>query len=130
MGNLESPVKATLGYLFAIRNDLGFYEAKVALLIQPTWYRGAEPYLLGSEVDENTDVRTEGAWIKFGDTAEVLTAQWQPRIGDRVIVYTFGEYGFANGRIFRLPTSHDANAQQAEDMQVNGPFRTLSGGMG
>lgn len=128
MGNLEIPVKATLGWLYKIRNKEGFYEAKVAILIQPTWYRGSEPYLLGQDIDVNK--HEQGAWIKFGEAAEVIVAQWQPRIGDRVIVYTFGEYGFHNGRLFRLPSSHDANAPAAEDVRVNGPFRSLSGGMG
>jgi hypothetical protein len=126
--HIETQVKATLGSLYAIRNDQGFYEAKVALLVAPTWYREPEPYLLGSEINKH-DQTVTGAWIKFGDAAEVITAQWQPRIGDRVIVYTFGEFGFQNGRIFRFPTSHDSNAEMAEDMQVQGPFRTLSGGM-
>ena len=130
MGDIEAQVKATLGWLYKIRNVNGFYEAKVALLIQPVWYRGSEPYLLGYEIDQNTRVREEGAWIQFGDSAEMITSQWQPRIGDRVIVYTYGEYGFNNGRLFRLPTSHDSNAEAAADMRVNGPFRTLSGGMG
>lgn len=129
MGDIEAQVKATLGWLYKIRNENGFYEAKVALLVQPVWYRGSEPYLLGYEIDLVTKAREEGAWIQFGDAAEVITAQWQPRIGDRVIVYTYSDYGFNNGRVFRLPTSHDSNAEAAEDMRVNGPFRTLSGGM-
>jgi len=128
MGNLEAPVKATLGWLYKIRNKEGFYEAKVALLVAPTWYTGSEPYLLGEDI--GPDTHEQGAWVKFGESAEVIVAQWQPRIGDRVIVYTFGEYGFHNGRLFRLPSSYDANASAAEDMRVNGPFRTLSGGMG
>ncbi len=130
MAGQEVAVKATLGYLYKIRNSEGFYDAKVALLIQPTWYTGAEPYLLGEDSDPINDTFEMGAWIKFGDSAEVITAQWQPRIGDRVIVYTFGDYGYHNGRVFRLPSSHDANAEAAADMRVNGPFRTLSGGMG
>ena len=129
MSDQEATVKATIGYLYKIRNDLGFYEAKVASLVQPTWYRDSTPYLLGNEVSEGGKESIQGAWIQFGDPAETITALWQPRIGDRVIVYTFGSYGFTNGRVYRLPTSDDNTAKLSEEMKVNGPLRTLSGGM-
>ncbi len=127
MNDLEVPVKATIGSLVAIRNEDGYYEAKVASLVSPSWWTEGKPYLLGNYVTED-EVYETGAWIKFGDSAEVIVAQWQPRIGDRVIVYTYGAYGYSNGRIFRLPTSYDTNAKVAQDMIVNGPLRILSGG--
>jgi len=129
MSDQEIPVRATIGYLYKIRNDYGYYEAKVGSLVQPDWYRESLPYLLGNELNIESGQSIQGAWIKFGDPAEVITAQWQPRIGDRVLVFTFGDYGFTNGRIYRLPTSYDNDAKLSEDMMVNGPLRTLSGGM-
>jgi hypothetical protein len=128
MRDLEVPVKMTIGTLQKIRNDNGYYEAQVASMVSPSWWKEGRPYLLGWIVNEHDQYKV-GAWIKFGDSAEVIVAQWQPRKGDRVVVYTYGSYGYGNGRIFRLPTSYDTNAKIAEDMQVNGPLRTLSGGM-
>lgn len=128
MRDLEVPIKATIGHLQEIRNKNGYYEGKVAALTAPSWWQEDKPYLLGDDITDENQYKV-GAWIKFGDSAEVIVAQWQPRIGDRVIVHTYGSYGFTNGRIFRLPTSYDTNAEVAQDMQVNGPLRTLSGGM-
>jgi len=125
----EVPVKATVGYLFKIRNDRGFYEAKVALINTPTWYRSSTPFLLGQDNELDKKNPDDGAWIQFADSTETIVSQWQPRIGDRVLVLTFGKYGFANGRILRLSTSFDTDAKAAEEMKVNGPLRVLSGGM-
>lgn len=124
------PVKATLGFLAKIRNDRGFYEAKVALLKIPKWYRSGRLYLLGEHLNEDTQRVEDGAWIQFGDTAEYITSMWQPRIGDRVLVLTFGDYDYDNGRIYRFATSDETNAKLQEEMIINGPFRSLSGGMG
>lgn len=122
-------VTATLGSLAKIRNDRGFYEAKVALLKAPNWYRAGRLYLLGQNYNTDTERVEEGAWIQFGDSTEVITSMWQPRIGDRVMVLTFGDYDFDNGRIYRFPTSDETNAKLQEDNVINGPFRSLSGGM-
>jgi len=124
------PVKATLGFLAKIRNDRGFYEAKVALLKVPRWWRSGRLYLLGETKNEETNRLEDGAWIQFADPAEVITSMWQPRIGDRVIVFTFGDYDYDNGRIYRFATSDETNAKLQEDNVINGPFRSLSGGMG
>ena len=131
MRDQEVPVMATIGFLYKIRNDRGFYEAKVALLVNPTWYRESTPYLLGMDNEYQEDKRSQddGAWIQFADSTETIVSQWQPRIGDRVLVLTFGKFGFSNGRIFRLSTSYDTDAKAAEEMKINGPLRVLSGGM-
>jgi len=123
------PVKATLGFLAKIRNDRGFYEAKVALLKVPKWWRSGRLYLLGEDYNEDTRRVDNGAWIQFADPAEYITLMWQPRIGDRVLVHTYGDYDYDNGRIYRFATSDDTNAKLQEDVVVNGPFRSLSGGM-
>lgn len=125
----EVPVKATLGYITDIRVERGFYEAKVALLNVPPWWRSRSAYMLGQERDPQTGAFKQGAWIQFGDSAEYLVSQWQPRKGDRVLVLTFGDYDYENGRIYRLSTSDEINAKQAGDMVINGPLRVLSGGM-
>jgi hypothetical protein len=123
------PVKATLGFLARIRNDRGFYEAKVALLKVPKWWRSGRLYLLGEHFNEDARRVEDGAWIQFADPAEFITSMWQPRIGDRVMVFTFGDYDYDNGRIFRFATSDETNAKLQEDNVINGPFRSLSGGM-
>lgn len=122
-------VKATLGFLAKIRNDRGFYEAKVALLKSPVWYRSGRLYLLGQNYNEETNSVEQGAWIQFADPAELITSMWQPRIGDKVLVFTFGDYDYDNGRIYRFATSDETNAKLQEEATINGPFRSLSGGM-
>lgn len=126
--DFDMPVRATLGWLFRIRNDRGFYEAKVALLNTPQWHKTGKPYLLGQDYAEEGDF-VDGAWIQFADPPEVIVSQWQPRIGDRVLVLTFGKYSFRDGRIYRLGTSYDTDAKATEEMEINGPLRVLSGGM-
>jgi hypothetical protein len=122
-------VKATIGFLTKIRNDRGFYEAKVALLKAPLWWRSGRPYLIGEDFNTETKKVEMGAWIQFGDSAEYITSMWQPRIGDTVMVLTFGDYDYDNGRIYRFGTSDDTSAKQQEENVINGPFRSLSGGM-
>lgn len=124
------PVKATIGFLAKIRNDRGFYEAKVALLKVPKWWRSGRLYLLGEDANADTGNVEDGAWIQFADPAEFITSMWQPRIGDRVLVLTFGDYDYDNGRIYRFATSDETNAKLQEENVINGPFRSLSGGMG
>ena len=130
MSEQSLPVKATLGFLAKIRNDRGFYEAKVALLKVPKWWRSGRLYLLGEHENEDTGNLEDGAWIQFADPAEFITSMWQPRIGDRVIVLTFGDWDYDNGRIVRFSTSDETNAKSQEEATINGPFRSLSGGMG
>jgi hypothetical protein len=126
---MNLPVKATLGFLAKIRNDRGFYEAKVALLKVPRWWRSGRLYLLGEYYNPDTKRLEDGAWIQFADPAEYITSMWQPRIGDRVLVFTFGNYDYDNGRIYRFATSDETNAKSQEEATINGPFRSLSGGM-
>ena len=123
---LDLPVRATIGFLYKIRLSNGFYEAKVASVSTPAWWSKGV-YLLGEDVDVSGRSQGVGAWIPFGDNAEMVASQWQPRVGDRVVVFTFGNMGYQNGRLFRLATTYDSGAQMASGMQINGPLRILGG---
>lgn len=128
---LEMPVKATLGYLTKdIRFERGFYEAKVAALHPPKWAQKLDKntkYLLGTEKDEDGRAIANGAWIRFGDRADDVVSRWQPRTGDRVIVFTLGEYDFDSAWLYRLATSYDTDAAVASDLEQNGPASIFSG---
>jgi len=124
----EVPVQGTLGYLHQIRNDRGYYEAKVAALNPPLKQKNRQVvYLLGGEKDQEGNPIARGAWIRFADRAEDIVSRWQPSIGDRVLVITLGQYGWESGWIFRIATSYDQDAQQAEDFEINGPTSIFSG---
>lgn len=123
----EVPLKATLGYLHKIRNERGYYEAKVAALHPPfTAANENKVYLLGVEIVEGSPLE-DGAWIRFADRAEDIVLRWQPSIGDRVLVVTMGDYGWESGWIVRIATSYDSDALEAQEFDIDGPATIFSG---
>ena len=125
---LELPVKATIGYLHMIRNDRGYYEAKVAAWNPPLSQKDKDKYyLLGTEKNEKGEVVEDGAWIRFGDRSENIVMLWQPNIGDKVIVFTLGSYDWESGWLFRISTSYDNDALQAQEFEINCPATIFSG---
>jgi hypothetical protein len=127
----EVPLNATLGYLHQIRNDRGYYEAKVAALHPPRRQLSKDTYwLLGTEFNEDGVEVADGSWIRFADRAEEIVASWQPSIGDRVLVLTMGQYGWESGWILRIALSYDQDALQAQDFEINGPATIFSGSGG